>query len=341
LSRCHANGASHRLELAETIRTDANIVIEGIIRCSHPECQQEYPIIDGLPILVANIREYLTAYAPLILQREDLGEAVQSILGDGLTAGTAYELNRQYLSSYAWDAYGEFCAEAKFNKAASSSALLSNFSTTQPPHSGRLLDVGCASGRTSFDLATNTDELVLGIDLNFSLIRVAQRALQRGKVEFPLRRVGAIYDQREVTLPFGNPPNLDFWVMDACNLPFSNGLFSGAVALNVLDAVADPTALLQTVSRVLKPDSALWLSSPFEWTEAVTPMDQWLGGHSQRNPNGGSPVAVLKDMLQHARHGLDNLEIVWELDNIDWNVRITERTSTLYKNWLANLIRRP
>ncbi|WP_177420344.1 hypothetical protein [endosymbiont of Lamellibrachia barhami] len=86
-------------------------IIEGVIHCSNPACQLEYPIIDGIPIIVPNIRQYLADNLFYLTLRSDLSPTVTSMLGDAAGPGTPFDSNRQYLSTYTWDAYGEYDPE--------------------------------------------------------------------------------------------------------------------------------------------------------------------------------------------------------------------------------------
>ena len=57
------------------------------------------------------------------------------------------------------------------------------------------IDLGCAAGRTSFDLsARHPSALVLGLDINLALLRLARQAAG-GHVSYPRRRIGVAYDR--------------------------------------------------------------------------------------------------------------------------------------------------
>ena len=60
------------------------------------------------------------------------------------------------------------------------------------------IDVGCATGGTTFAIARAHTALTLGVDLNFAMLRVASRALREGRVRYAQRRVGVVYDRREL-----------------------------------------------------------------------------------------------------------------------------------------------
>src|SRR5690606_26253462 len=109
-----------------------------------------------------------------------------------------------------------------------------------PLPEGSTLDVGCSMGRPAFELAERRAGLVLGVDLNFAMLRVASRALREGVARYPRRRVGLVYDRREVPLSFPGAERVDFWACDALALPFADDTFALATSFNVLDCVVDP-----------------------------------------------------------------------------------------------------
>ncbi len=96
-------GELHPLVLAEVNQETDQGIIEGVLHCSHANCLREYPIIDGIPLIIANIREYLSANAFQVCQRDDFSPTIESMLGDCCGAGSGFDVVRQHLSSYTWD----------------------------------------------------------------------------------------------------------------------------------------------------------------------------------------------------------------------------------------------
>ncbi len=247
-------------------------------------------------------------------------------------------MTRQHLSSYAWDHYGDLDpSEAGRAGPASVVRLLERgLELADGISAGPILDVGCAVGRTSFALAERFDVPVLGVELNFAMLRLAAGVLASGVVRYPRRRVGLAYDRREFPVDLPRRENVDFWVCDATALPFAEGTFAAALSLNVVDCVTSPFDSLGSLARVLAPGGTALISSPYDWAPAATPVEAWLGGHSQRGPDEGASAAVLRRLLTPGAHpaSIEGLELVAEEANVPWRVRMHERSTVEYETHL-------
>jgi SAM-dependent methyltransferase len=202
---------------------------------------------------------------------------------------------------------------------------------------GPVLDVGCSVGRAAFELARRTDGLVLGVDVNFAMLRLAAGVLCRGVVRYPRRRVGLVYDRREFPVQFENAATVDFWACDATALPFTDCTFAAAVGLNVLDCVASPLDLLGSMGRVLRPDAPLVLCTPYDWSGAATPPEAWIGGHSQRGATRGAAEPVLRALLTPGAHpaSVAGLRLEAEINDLPWHVRLHDRGTMAYRTHLV------
>ncbi len=324
------------LHIAQVAREENDHIIEGVLHCSNADCLREYPIVDGIPIIVANIRQYVSDNIAAISGRRDLCDLVESMLGDCCGPDAAFNQMRQYLSSYAWDHYGDLDPNERAGEPAPGSMhrnLNVGMQLADPLPPGPLIDVGCSVGRGSFALAERGQELVLGVDLNFAMLRMAAQVLRHGTVQYPRRRVGLVYDRREFPVQFANRECVDFWACDATALPFAEGVFSLAAGMNVLDCVNAPRDFLASLARVLKPGGKTVLTCPYDWSEAATPLETWLGGHSQRSPMAGSCEAVLRTLLTPGAHprSINMLTLSVERDDLQWHVRLHDRSTMTYK----------
>jgi SAM-dependent methyltransferase/uncharacterized protein YbaR (Trm112 family) len=337
---CRARGEETPLRLATVERRAGDCVVEGVLHCPRPDCQREYPILDGVPVLVADLRGYVTNQFQGLTLRDDLGATLESLLGDACGPNSAFDVQRQHLSCYARDHYGDLDPDEPDREPRPGAVLrlLRRGLELAPPRpAGPVLDVGCSVGRTTFALAEATGELVLGVDLSFAMLRLAQDVLRRGVVRYPRRRVGVVYDRREFAAAFPGSERVDFWACDALALPFAAGSFALAVSLNLLDCVAAPRDFLAGVAALLRPGAALVVSTPYDWSPAATALEAWLGGHSQRSAAAGASEPVLRALLSPGAHPLavPDVRVTAEAADCPWQVRLHERSTVQY---LAHLV---
>ena len=329
-------GGSFPLELACVVREENGHILEGALQCSNGSCLREYPIIDGVPLLVSNLRDYVSQNILSLFGRGDLSPFIESILGDCCGPNSAFDLSRQHLSSYASNHYADFALPRPAGDAGEGSLLhllREALELSGPAPKGPVLDLGCSVGRSTFELAGQENRLVLGVDLHFPMLRLASQVLRTGTVSYPRRRGGVVYDRQEFPVRFPQAGDVDFWVCDAAALPFAPGIFSRVAALNLLDCVADPHALLESISLVLKQGGKLILTCPYDWSPGATPMEAWLGGHSQRSAIQGSPETVLRALLQPSDHpaAVKGLKLAADRARLPWHVRLHDRSTMRYE----------
>jgi SAM-dependent methyltransferase len=304
------------------------VIEHGLIHCSNEACSQEYPIIDGIPILMPNVREYVCAYAPMILARSDLPGGIESLLGDCLGPDDQFNLTRYYLSSYAHDGFARDDDTdgvlAVCNAATGHLALEKN---DRP-----VLDLGCSVGRSTFACAADTPALTLGVDMNFSMLRLARQALYADEVTYPRRRHGVVYEAETAATAYPNRDQVDFWACDVQSLPFADAAAGSAIGLNVLDSVHSPVTLLTELARMLTPGGRAVLTTPFDWSSRATPFENWIGGHSQRSSMAGSPEAALDAVLQ-AMPKNAALKII-SRDEVSWSSTVSATSRVSYQDYL-------
>lgn len=327
------------IALTTVLEEDKHGILQGVLQCTGNTCYQEYPILDGIPVLVPNVRAYLSDNLAYLTARDDLTEPIEGILGDAAGPGTWFDAARQHLSTYVWDSYGDLDPAESVGGVRPGSAVRCmerGLELLGAPFEEPVLDVGCAVGRTTFELAARTEGLVLGVDVNFSHLRLAQRILREKTVRYPRRRVGVVYDRREFPVEFAGAARADFWVCDAMALPFGTGSFGLLLGLNVLDSVASPVAFLGAVEDGLRPGAHAILSAPYDWSAAVTPAEAWIGGHSQRGPHRGSSDSLLRALLTDDAHpqSLPSLQLISE-DEVPWQTRLHDRSTVSYRAHLV------
>jgi len=339
---CRLTALEFPLEIGRVIKGNADEVTEGILVCSNEHCRSEFPVIDGIPIILANLRSYVSQNFLSFIFRNDLSAAIESLLGDCAGPGSAFDSLRQHLSTYCFAHYGDLDAEELFSRQSGAGTINGLFKKSMalvPEGLGDcIVDIGCSVGRTTFELASQSDGLVLGIDLNFGMLKVAKDIVNKGRITYPLRREGIVYERRSFPADFKNLNRIDFWVCDAAALPFEGEVFSSAVSFNVLDCLWSPNEHLREISRILQPQGKAVISTPFDWSVNVTPVESWLGGHSQRAPHEGLGSSFLRALLssENSPDELRRLQILQEED-VSWNLRLHDRSLMQYLTHLIIL----
>jgi putative 4-mercaptohistidine N1-methyltranferase len=142
----------------------------------------------------------------------------------------------------------------------------------------RALDVGCAVGRSSFELRAFCGAVV-GIDLSARFIECAQRLQLVGEIEHQRVEEGVIATPVAYRVPARLPRDkVRFEVGDACRLRDDLGSFDVVLNANLIDRLPRPQDFLDRLSGLVRPGGQLILSSPFTWLEEFTPRSHWIGG---------------------------------------------------------------
>ena len=145
----------------------------------------------------------------------------------------------------------------------------------------RALDVGCAVGRSSFELAGHCRE-VIGIDSSAAFIAAAERIRQESALPYEYAVEGARTASATACLPPGiDAERVRFETGDAMNLRKDLGTFDVVLAANLLCRLPDPRIFLARAAELVKPGGQLLLTTPFTWLEEFTPCDKWIGGTAE------------------------------------------------------------
>jgi len=159
---------------------------------------------------------------------------------------------------------------------------------------GRALDVGCAVGRSSFELA-RTFEYVIGVDFSAAFIAAAQSMKAAGEATCSVVEEGRRMRKVVVSAPGGvHRERVDFEVGDAMALRADLGAFDLVLAANLICRLPDPRRFLARLPDLVLPGGQLLLATPFSWLEEYTAEDKWLGGR----PDGPASLEVLSALLE-------------------------------------------
>ena len=141
-----------------------------------------------------------------------------------------------------------------------------DFDALRIPEAGRILDIGCGSGRHTAEAYGVKDAFVVGADPSFEDLGEA-----RQRLDFH-HRLGVHGGGRWRLLS-----------ADATHLPFPDGWFDVVICSEVLEHITAHRQAIREIVRVLRPGGSLAVSVPRRWPEALC----WLLSPNYRNTEGG------------------------------------------------------
>jgi SAM-dependent methyltransferase len=286
--QCRADQVPLELTIEEERADDVHA---GELTC--PTCRGRYPITNGVAVL--------------------LPQETRAVLDDqgGYNAPGM-------LSAYLWSHFGDLMGEPMATEA------YRLWSAGFNKNDGDALDVGCAVGRLSFELA-KTHQHVIGVDTSLAFIRKAREILLRRRLDFDLIVEGHLSEPRgcdfDVAYDFSR---VDFIVADALALPFRRSDFATVAAINLLEKVPDPLKHLAEVDRVLRESGSTFLfSDPFSWDEAVSSPAAWLSGNGNARYSARGIDTMRRLFLGEYQIFTPPLTIAADGD-VAWKIRKTE-----------------
>ncbi|WP_372998153.1 5-histidylcysteine sulfoxide synthase [Sulfurimonas sp.] len=165
---------------------------------------------------------------------------------------------------------------------------------------GKALDLGCATGRATYELAKEFDE-VEGIDFSVRFVQVGAKLKDEGFVAFHSREEGELVINKKVTIEELGYENLkdkvSFWQGDACNLKPNFNSYDLIIATNLIDRLYNPRLFLDTIDERLNDNGVLILTSPYTWQESSTAKELWLGGFVDADGKEVKTIDSLKVVL--------------------------------------------
>lgn len=144
------------------------------------------------------------------------------------------------------------------------------------PKGARALDLGCAVGRSSFELARACQH-VIGVDYSHAFINAANYLKQKGTHTAERLDEGSTTSQIKLSIdPTIDRSRVQFEQGDAQHLRSDLGKFDLVLACNLICRLPEPLLLLNRLSDLIKPGGQLFITTPFTWLEAYTKRSKWL-----------------------------------------------------------------
>lgn len=306
-----AGNSSHRLRLNQAEKVRGEYILEGELICVNERCGRRFPIIGGVPFILRDAA---------VLERA-AGQARGS-------PSSPHPAADSLLPTYIDAHYEGDCRPSLIYPGSLSNVIfwqtMKNMMEMAGPHHGLAIDLGCAAGRFSFELAARF-ETVVGMDTNYSHLAFAA-ALQRGEetaFQRPLRAMA----REKVSLNRSGCRNVLFILSDALDppLPAESALLVGA--LNLIDSISSPMILLGQMDALLQHEGTLLLTSPYSWNSGVCPAARWLEEEQT------APGQVLKELLVGARAPENGFayRILFEQADIPWILPLCRNQFTLFQ----------
>ncbi|XP_072031067.1 uncharacterized protein [Amphiura filiformis] len=161
----------------------------------------------------------------------------------------------------------------------------------------RALDIGCAVGRTTFELAREFEQVV-GIDYSQAFVDTCNLLREKRILDYSVVDEGDLQTSLTATIdPTIDRSRTHFQRGDACSLPLDLGQFGCVVAANLLCRLHSPSQFLDRLPSLVAPGGILVLTTPCTWLAEYTPKDKWTGGFTNTEGEKVTTFDTLKQVL--------------------------------------------
>ena len=167
------------------------------------------------------------------------------------------------------------------------------------PTNARALDIGCAVGRSTFELARICEE-VIGIDYSHAFVNAGNVLVREGQLAYERLEEGRVSTPCEAIIdPLIDRSRLQFEHGNAQSLRSDLGVFDLVLACNLICRLPEPMKFLQRLPELVKGGGRLIITTPFTWLEAYTLQANWLGGvEAMDSFSGLSDALVSFDLVE-------------------------------------------
>ena len=287
------------------------------------ECGRRYPVIDGVPIVMADPSGYLRAEIATVVERELPAEVVELLVAGG-PDDAPYPRLVEHLSIYLDAHWGDRAEPLPDGPAAGFglAAIVDKIAERAGHRVELAVELGCSAGRIVAELAAGAGR-VCGLDLSFGAVRRARRLLDGERVEYPRRVIGRWYAAAATAAGDRAVPAERRLLVcgDALDPPLVPGVFGRVVACNLIDSVASPRQLLSVLDGLCAPGGELIVSSPYAWQSSVMADQERIGGRD--------PARELVAMLR-AGTGLGARYQIEDEAELPWTLRRDARSAASY-----------
>ncbi|HEU0031280.1 MAG TPA: methyltransferase domain-containing protein [Kofleriaceae bacterium] len=277
------------------------------------ECGQRCPIVDGIPIVMADPARLYRDEITTIVERE-LDPAIAAALVAHGPDDAPYPRLLEHLSLYLDAHWGDRAEPPPEHEGFGARSLVERIAAL--PAVDHAVELGCSAGRIVATLARSAAHVV-GIDLHVGALRRARRLFAGEPVRYARRMTGRHY--ATATIAAQPLANVTLVAGDALDPPLVPLSFGRVVALNVLDSVTSPHQLLAVLDGLCAPGGELIVASPFTWQSGV------VADHHRFGPAPADELARIVETGLGARYQLV------ERADLPWSLRRDARSAMTYE----------
>lgn len=200
------------------------------------------------------------------------------VSGDIKPVPNSYYETDKLVSEYAEFHYGDdYFGVPNFSKALVDLAMTAL--VDKPTR--KALDLGCATGRATFELAKYFDK-VTGVDFSARFINLGVQLASGETLRYTLADEGELVSYKSRSLSElgldSIKEKVEFSQGDACNLKTVFTGYDFILAANLIDRLYNPAKFLNAIHERLNVGGILMLASPYTWLAEHTPREDWVGG---------------------------------------------------------------
>ncbi|HKA91666.1 MAG TPA: class I SAM-dependent methyltransferase [Haliangiales bacterium] len=281
-------------------------------------CGRRDPIVDGIPVLYADLADYVARDGWGLAERDmDLDAA--ALLALAGPDESPFARTAENLSTYL-DAHWGDRAEPRPDGPAESAGLgplVGKLRALAGERVARAIELGAGVGRGTVELAAGA-EVCVGMDRSLSSLRRARRLAAGERVPY-LRRVAGRHYAPATAVGVAAP--VDWLCADALDPPLAPESFDRVAALNLLDAVHDPGRLMDVAVTLCSPGGEVIFASPYAWQSSHVGEAHRIGG--------ADPAAAVRARLVAAGFTVE------DEDELSWTLRRDARSAVVYRtHWL-------
>ena len=180
-----------------------------------------------------------------------------------------------------------------------------------------ILELGCGSGFLIGHLAKDhPDSPCIGFDYSYQMLKMASQVF-KNEDQSEIILAGFQNGMQDLNIATQHLANLNYALSDACTTPLPDQSIDFCFSCFLFDRVGDPLKLIKEKIRVLKPEGAILIISPFNYLKS----QGWRKWH----PISQVVNRLIKEGLTLNQHDHFQLEepldarrnrVIWEVDSL-------------------------